>query len=56
MKKFIAIAAVVVLMTACNTGASTEAPTTTDSTTIKTDSTVVAADTTKAVDTAKAAK
>lgn len=32
MKKFIAIAAVVFTMTACNTGANTEAPATTDST------------------------
>jgi hypothetical protein len=54
MKKFIAIAAVLFSMTACNTEASTDAPTTTDST--KVDSTKVAADTTKVVDSVKAAK
>jgi hypothetical protein len=56
MKKFIAIAAVAVSLTACNTGASTEATTTTDSTAVITDTTKVVADTTKAVDTVKAAK
>ena len=54
MKKFIAIAAVLFSMTACNTGASTEAPATTDST--KVDSVKAIADTTKVVDTVKAAK
>lgn len=53
MKNLIAIAAVVLSLTACGTGASTETPTT-DST--KVDSTKVVADTTKVVDTVKAAK
>lgn len=54
MKKFIAIAAVVFSMTACNTGASTEAPATTDST--KVDSCKAVCDSTVKVDTVKAAK
>jgi hypothetical protein len=59
MKKFILIAAVAFSFTACNSGANTEAPATTDSTTVdsvKVDTAKVAVDTTKAVDTAKAAK
>lgn len=54
MKKMIAIAAVTLSLTACGTGASTETPTTVDST--KVDSVKVVADTTKVVDTVKAAK
>jgi len=53
MKKFIAIVAVAVSLTACGTGASTETPTT-DST--KTDSCKVACDSTVVVDSVKAAK
>ena len=53
MKKFIAIVAVAVSLTACGTGANTETPAT-DST--KVDSTKLIADTTVVVDTVKAAK
>lgn len=59
MKKFIAIAAVVFSMTACNTGANTEASATTDSTKVdscKVDSCKAVCDSTVKVDTTKAAK
>ena len=53
MKKFILIAAVAFSFTACNSGANTEAPATTDSTTVDS----VKVDTAKVVvDTIKAAK
>ena len=55
MKKFILIAAVAFTFTACNTGASTEVPATTDSTVVKADTVKVVADSTK-VDSTKAAK
>lgn len=54
MKKFILVAAVAFAFTACNSGASTEATPTTDST--KVDSAKVVVDTTKVADTTKAAK
>ena len=54
MKKFIAIAAVALSLTACNTGASTDAITTADST--KVDSCKAKCDSTKVVDTTKSAK
>ena len=50
-----AIAAVTVILAACN-GTSTTEVTTVDSTVVKADTTKVAVDSTKAVDTTKAAK
>lgn len=46
MKKFIAIVAVVVSLTACNSGSDTTSPATNDSTVIKADTTLVVDSTT----------
>jgi hypothetical protein len=56
MKKFIAIVAVAVSLTACNSGASTEATTPVADTCKATDTCKVACDSTKAVEAVKEAK
>jgi len=54
MKKFIAIVAVAVSLSACNSGSNTATPATNDSTVIKADTTLVVDSTT--VDSVKTAK
>jgi len=55
MKKFIAIAAVAISLTACNSSKTEETPVTTDTVTVKADTTMVIIDST-VLDSSKAAE